>query len=133
MTFTPLSADELTWMRRDETASMTDTCTIQRKAGGVDSTGAPSKAGAAYQTIASNVPCRVLYYGLRIQGDEVLAALQEQHIEPWTLLVPYGTDLVTGDQVLVVNTGATPYLVLGTSQARTNDTRLSAFIKEAGV
>lgn len=129
MTFAPFSATETAQMEADVLASLTGSCTIQRKGSGDDATGAPSVAGAQYMTLYSRVPCRLKYRRRIIEADIAPIAGQLSEVNLATLKVPMATDLKTNDQVIVVGVA---YLVLGTDVARTTRVCLTALVKEVG-
>lgn len=112
-------------------SSLPDTCTIQRKVPAANSDGTPSKSGAAYTNVHTNVSCRVRDYGSidRPRFDILLNALQVGNVSLYIVILPFGTDALWNDQIVV--NGKT-LLVLGTDAITSYQVMLHALAKEAG-
>lgn len=128
MTFLP--AGVLQQARNLVNVTLPDTCTIQRKSGAIVN-GSPSKAGATYTDLHTNVPCRVRDYGSadRPHYDVNLIAGQVSEIGLFIVLLSVGTDVLTDDQI-VVNGKA--LLVLGTDAVTSWIAAIHALVREVG-
>jgi hypothetical protein len=115
-------------MQSDMLASLTKRCNIQRKSGAIVN-GSPSKAGATYTDLYTNVPCRLRTVRRYPQADVVLIGEQVTQVQPLLLIVPLNTDLKAEDQVVIAGNG---YLVLGDESIIATRVALTALVRHVG-
>ena len=102
----------------------TDLCTIKRPAKSYDSTGALT---GVKETVASNVPCRVI----KGQGDLDDIGEQQTLTEWYTLSVPAGTEIGAG-YTIILDDGSVDgveYQILSMIGHRTEATDTQAIMK----
>ena len=104
-------------MLRNVTARfLTETCLIEKQA---DSVGQWGQEGQLWTTVASGVPCRVISARAMLQSTAQQVGGQEQLVDTYRIIAPYGTALATNQRVTV---GGVVYQVVGLVTDRTDET-----------
>lgn len=97
-----------------------ETCTIERETLAEDNFGGRKHA---WETVASDVPCRVITVGNRQESRGQDVGSQETLVDTYRLIVPYGTSLETNMRVTV---GGLVYQVVSILSDRTDETDVQA-------
>lgn len=113
----------LAYMRANAEALMTGTCTIEAKAAARGEYGEPLEV---YEVLESNVPCRIITVGFRL--DTAASSQGEREVIPdaYRLVCPAGTALAV-DQRITVSDG-TRWHVVDLVTRRTDETDTQAVI-----
>lgn len=95
---TPLSALDLRELRATQAVFLPDTCTIVRNVAGRSGQGAPTETPG---TIATNVPCRVMFRWWMYGAEEVELAGRESSFQRYIVTLPWNQDVKEQDQINV--------------------------------
>jgi hypothetical protein len=118
-----LSTDELTQMRADAATTLGDTVDIKRPSLTNDAYGGVSLAPS---TVATGVACRVVPYSSKNAGMQILSERPEG-VMMWTVVMPYGTSVQSGDQLLY---GSRTLDVIDVDSPRSYEATTICFCKE---
>jgi hypothetical protein len=114
-------------MLRAQTAQfLTDTCRIEVEA---KSRGKAGESTHARQTVATNVPCRVIDSPTRQAIGAQLVGGREAIVDTLRVVVPHGTGLAV-DQIIITS-GGQEYHVVGLVTDRTDKTDEQAIVRRA--
>jgi hypothetical protein len=114
MTFTPLSDDELGWMRRDATASLMDACTITRTSGGVVNPDGSKEPGTP---VVFTFACRVGPLGTGANAVEQVYAARLEDVTGFLVLFPWDAVILETD---IIQYGTQFLQVLGVLGPQSN-------------
>jgi hypothetical protein len=84
-------------VRRNVNEMLTDTCRIERQTGITGTMGEPLNS---WETVATEVPCRVIRSSLRLGASAMqVVGSQESMVELYRLICPVGTGFTVDDRV----------------------------------
>lgn len=123
-----LSSQLLAKLRREAENLMKDTCKIEAESISVGSFGQPKPV---WLLVANDLKCRVIMsrQGTRPTADQV--GSQEQLVDEYRLIVPYGTALGVNQRVTVNGDDGALYQIVGLIDRRTDATDSQAVIIRA--
>jgi len=94
-----LSASDLSTMRAAQQLTMLTACYVRRKSSTTDSQGGHTTTNSDTATV-----CRIAPTG----GDEAEIAAKLEAVTAYTITLPYGTDVLASDEIVI---GSTVYAI----------------------
>lgn len=102
---------------------LTETCLIEAQSQASDEYGNPIPGSRV--TVASNVSCRIIDLGERLQSQAVIDSDQETIVDTYRLILPAGT-AIAKDQIITIS--GDEYDVVDLITERTDETDVQAVI-----